>query len=95
METTYTTDEENTLKLMRNRLAKNMGITLSDNHVSVRFNDQNKRLCSVTMQITHIDTGAPNETCDQCGGYDNLESHKVQGAEHITLDLCEDCRSPK
>lgn len=102
MKTTFTKREDHTLKLMYEKLCKTFGITMRDGYVTLRFNDDEDNLSSVTMRIDDVDTGR-DTICYRCHEafnekymYDaEVTIEQCVEPEKFNVKLCYDCYCPK
>ena len=103
MKTILTPREESIVEFMRKTLAKNFGITVIEDHVTLRFTDKDGSHCTVAMRIDEIWTD-DEVPCFSCGDtYDKEKLYETtvttrlcSGSDYKRKVLmCYDCYCPK
>ena len=97
METVFKESEKVVLNELREKIAKVMGVTLQENYLTMRFNNKDGKLVAVTAEIVNIDDDSDDDDieCYSCSADWDIKHVPVDGAEHIKVPLCSDCRCPK
>lgn len=103
MKTILTAREESIVEFMRKTLAKNFGITVIEDHVTLRFTDKDGSHCTVAMRIDEIWVDDGEVPCYECGDmydkerlYETTVTTRLCAGDHKRKVLmCYDCYCPK
>jgi len=95
--------QRKTLDILKGKLTKIFGITVSDDHITLRFNDEENELAVVSLKVVEICAPRYFEcfSCNENFHIDELYDAKVKMescaglSSKFNVKLCYDCWCPK